>query len=349
MSLTGGLDGRMIMSRARTPSVKLPCYTFAGPLRDCTDVKIARRVARVCGQSHETISVGPSFFAQFPELAQKSVFISDGTMDVTGAVELYVNNLAARLAPVRLTGNYGSEIVRRNVAFKPGSACEAMLDPEFAKLVGKASLTYEEERRGHDLTFIAFKQTPWHHYGRLSVEQSCLTMRSPFLDNELVALVYRAPSRLVDSAELSLRLIAEGSARLGKIPTDRGLCYSPQPLVSDLLHCYREFTYKAEYAYDYGMPQWLAKIDHLLSSLHLERLFLGRQKFYHFRLWYRNELSSYVREVLLDPGSLGRSYLNGRGIRKIVTEHIKGVANYTSEIHQLLTSELIHRYLLEQH
>ncbi len=347
MSLTGGLDGRMIMTRVEAPSVKLPCYTFCGPYRDCLDLKIARRVARVCGQSHETISVGPSFFARFPELAGKCVFISDGTMDVSGAVELYVNSLAARLAPVRLTGNYGSEILRRHVAFKPGSTCPELFEPQFAALVSKSFGTYQAERGGHNLTFIAFKQTPWHHYGRLSVEQSCLTMRSPYLDNDLVALAYRAPLRLLDGPDVPLRLIGEASKRLGKIPTDRGLCSAPLPLVSDLLRFYREFTYKAEYAYDYGMPQWLAKIDNLFSHLHLENLFLGRQKFYHFRLWYRKELSTYVKDILLDPVSLGRPYLNGNRVRKIVTDHIRGVANYTTQIHQLITAELIHRSLLE--
>ena len=88
MSLTGGLDGRMIMAAAHLPPVKLPCYTFGGPYRECCDVKIARRVAKLCAQSHETISVGPAFFREFPELAEKTVYISDGTMDVSGAVSL---------------------------------------------------------------------------------------------------------------------------------------------------------------------------------------------------------------------------------------------------------------------
>ena len=35
-----------------------------------------------------------------------------------------------------------------------------------------------------------------------------------------------------------------------------------------------EFSFKAEYAYDYGMPQWLARIDHALRGVHLERSFL---------------------------------------------------------------------------
>ena len=54
--------------------------------------------------------------------------------------------------------------------------------------------------------------------------------------------------------------------------------------------CGLEFTFKAEYAYDYGMPQWVARIDHVLSPLHLERLFLGRHKYAHYRVWYRDVL-----------------------------------------------------------
>ncbi len=347
MSLTGGLDGRMIMAWADWHSLELPCYTFGGLYRDCADVKIARRIAKLCGQSHQTICVGPSFFREFPSLAEKAVFISDGTMDVSGAVELYVNRIAAQIAPVRLTGNYGSEIVRRHVAFKPGGPCEAMLDSEFAGLVRRASLTYEDENRGNKLTFIAFKQTPWHHYARLCVEQSQLTMRSPYLDNDLVSTVYQAPPDLAESVDLSLRLIARGNNRLGQIPTDRGLCYRPVPVFSKVLNGWREFTYKAEYAYDYGMPQWLAAIDHVLAPLQLERLFLGRQKFYHFRVWYRRELSQYVREVLLDERSLARPYVNGRRLAEIVDAHVNGLRNYTSEIHLALTAELIQRSLIE--
>ncbi len=348
MSLTGGLDGRMIMAWADRAPGNLPCYTFGGLYRDCCDVTIARKVAKICGQSHETICVGQSFFPEFPALAEKTVFLSDGRMDVSGAVELYVNRIAAGLAPVRLTGNYGSEILRRHVTFRPVSPCAEMLDPDFADLVRKASATYADERRGRKLSFIAFKQTPWLNGARLSVEQSQLTLRSPFLDNELVGLVYRAPAELAESPEVSLRLIADGSARLGRLPTDRGLRSRPVPVFSELLHAYREFTYKAEYAYDYGMPQWVAAIDHVLAPLRLERIFLGRQKFYHFRVWYRNELSRYVREVLLDPQSLARPYINGKGLAGLVDAHRKGVRNHTGEIHAALTAELIQRCLIER-
>jgi asparagine synthase (glutamine-hydrolysing) len=348
MSLTGGLDGRLMMAWANRPSGALPCYTFGSPYRDCNDVSIARRVAQLCRQSHTTIAVGHQFFSEFPSLAEQAVYVSDGTMDVTGAVELYVNRMARKIAPVRVTGNYGSEVLRGNVAFRPSSLHEGLLEPEFAKLVHTAGMTYDSECEGHSLSFIGFKQVPWHHSARLSVEQSQLTPRSPYLDNDLVALMYQAPPNLLLSKEPSLRLIAEGNPALAKLQTDRGLVYRPPPVLGTLQQLYEALTVKAEYAYDYGMPQWLARIDHLVAPLHLERLFLGRHRFYHFRVWYRDILSSYVQDILLDTCTRKRPYFRGTVLEDMVNAHLRGTRNYTLEIHQALTIELIHRLLIEQ-
>jgi asparagine synthase (glutamine-hydrolysing) len=348
MSLTGGLDGRMITAWANPSSGALPCYTFGGAYRECADVKIARRVAMLCGQSHRTIAVGADFLANFPSLAERAVFISDGAMDVTGAVELYANRIARQIAPVRLTGNYGSEILRGNVAFRPGKLAESLLEPEFAQSVRTAGATYQAERGGHPLSFVAFKQVPWHHYARLAIEQSQLTVRSPYLDNDLVALIYRAPSELLSSKEPSLRLIHEGNPLLAKIPTDRGLVYREAPFLGKVRKLGAEFTVKAEYAYDYGMPQRLAALDHLLAPLHLERLFLGRHKFYHFRVWYRDQLSQYLKEMLLDMRSRHRPYLRGQVLERMVNAHTKGCQNWTREIHRVLSLELLQRLLIER-
>jgi asparagine synthase (glutamine-hydrolysing) len=95
------------------------------------------------------------------------------------------------------------------------------------------------------------------------------------------------------------------------------------------------------------MPQWLARIDHTLAPLRLERLFLGRHKFAHYRVWYRDSLSDYVRETLLDSRSLSRPYLERARVKTIVDGHLSGTRNYTTEINKLLTLELIHRLLLD--
>src|SRR5439155_7975299 len=84
MSLTGGLDGRMIMAWASSLPGTLPCFSFGGIYRDCADVTLARQIAKMCHQSHQVITVGSEFLHAFPALAEKAIYVSDGTMDVTG-------------------------------------------------------------------------------------------------------------------------------------------------------------------------------------------------------------------------------------------------------------------------
>jgi asparagine synthase (glutamine-hydrolysing) len=348
MSLTGGVDGRMIMAWSQKQSGELPCYTFNGPYRNCADVEIARRVAKACGQTHQTIAIDDQFFSEFPALAERTVYLTDGAMDVTGAAELYVNRIARQIAPIRMTGNYGSEILRSHIAFKPNGLLNGIIDPALCSQVEEAAAVYAEERRGNRLSFIAFKQVPWHHHARLAVEQSQLNVRSPFLDNEIVALAFQATAETVHNPNFLLRLIAEGNRTLGEIPTDRGLIYPPHPLFTKIRKSWTEFLTKAEYAFDYGMPQWLARIDRISSPLRLERLFLGQQKFCHFRIWYRDRLAHYVREIMLDSRTRSRPYLNGRSLESITAAHLNGSGNFTVPIHKILSMELVHRLLIER-
>jgi asparagine synthase (glutamine-hydrolysing) len=347
VSLTGGVDSRMVMAWARQPAGMLPTYTFGGMYRDCTDVRIARRVAAICGQQHQVIPVADRFLEEFPSLADQTVYFTDGAMDVSGSPDLYVNRIARGIGPTRLTGNYGGEILRRIVAFKPMSL-RTRVFPDLAAAIADATERYSAELTENKLSFVAFKQVPWHHYSRLALEQSQLTLRSPYLDNDLVALSFRAPPELATSNELALRLIADGNPALAAIGTDRGVLHQSVPLVTQLQHLYQEFTFKAEYAYDYGMPQWLARLDRRMRALHLERLFLGRHKFYHFRYWYRTALAPYLKETLLDARSRSRAYLDGAVLERMVRDHTSGNGNFTLEIHRLLSLELIHRTLLER-
>ncbi|MGA3316334.1 MAG: asparagine synthase-related protein [Candidatus Korobacteraceae bacterium] len=347
MSLTGGLDTRMIMAWHKPPAGSLPCYTFGGMFRDCQDVIVAQQVARACGQSHEVILVGNEFLSRFPHYAQRTVYLTDGCIDVSHSPDLYVNEQAREIAPVRMTGNYGGEVLRRVRAFKPVEPATGLFRPELLSHVQAAGNTYAGLLRGHPLSFSVFRQAPWHHYGLLSLEQTQISLRSPYLDNEFVRTVFRAPQSSLTNNDVSLRLIADGNTALLRIRTDRGVAGDQDPLSAAITRNLLEFTFKAEYAYDYGMPQWMARIDHLFSPLHLERLFLGRHKFYHFRVWYRDALADYVREMLLDSRTLSRPYLRRNGLEAVVQGHLAGDGNYTTPIHKVLTLELVHRLFLD--
>lgn len=346
LSLTGGVDSRLILAWAQRPPGMLPCYTWGGKYRDCADVKIARRAARISHQPHKTILVGDDFLSQFPELAARTTYISDGTMDVTGSIDLYVQRQARQIAPVRLSGVCGGEILRRLVMFKPDPPQEDLFDPELARSFRDAAITYASELQGHRLSFTAFKQAPWYMASKFTLERSQITYRTPYFDNDLIALAYQTPAHLL-SNDPAIRLIADGNQALGKIGTDRGIASRSIPGITYIRHAYQEFTFKAEYAYDYRMPQWLARLDHIFAPLHLERLFIGRHKFHHFRVWYRDELSRHLKEMLLDSEARSRPYLRAHSLETIVKAHTNGYRNYAFEIHKILTLELIQRKFVE--
>jgi asparagine synthase (glutamine-hydrolysing) len=346
VSLTAGIDTRMIMAWHKAPQGSLPCYSFGGMFRDSQDVLVARQVAHACGQPHQVIAVGTEFLSQFPHYAERTVRLTDGCVGVNHSPDLYVNERAAEIAPVRMTGNYGGEVLRRVRAFKPVQPLSDLFCPEFLPEITAAKKTYAGLLQGHPLSFALFRQAPWHHYGLQALEQTQLSLRSPYLDNDFVRTVFRAPNSATANSEVSCRLIADGNADLTNIRTDRTPISGQNGWRTRAIRSYLDFTAKAEYAYDCGMPQWAARIDHVLAPLHPERLFLGRHKFYHFRVWYRDTLSSYIKEMLLDPRTLSRPYYQRPTLERIVSSHLKGERNYTAEIHKILTLELISRTLL---
>jgi asparagine synthase (glutamine-hydrolysing) len=346
MTLTGGLDTRVIMACHASAPGTLPTYTFVGPYRDCYDVRIGRHVAEVCQQPHQVITIGDEFLKNFSSYAERSVYLTEGTIDVYRASDLYVSEKARQIAPVKVVGTYGSEIVRQAVMFKPMPPPQGVFRPELLAYVQQARSTYAELRRQHPVTFAAFRQSPWYHHGILALEQSQLSVRSPFLDNDFVRTVFRSPQSYGPQGDdIRLRLIGSNPA-LASFRTDRGVGGKPG-LASKISNQFLEFTFKAEYAYDYGMPQWLARMDHAFSALHFERMFLGRHKLLHFRVWYRDALKDYVREMLLDPRTLSRPYVERANVESMVKGHLKGDRNYTTAIHKLLTLELVHRLFFD--
>ena len=343
VSLTGGLDTRIILAWHKAQPNSLPCYTYGSMYHDNQDVQLARRVAKIYGQQHQVIMTGAEFLNKFAHYAERSIYLTDACVDLNRSPDLYVSEKAREIAPVRMVGTYGSEMLLHAVMFKAEKPAAGLYKQEFEPQIESAKRTYDTSRQVNPMTFVAFRQSPWHHFGVLGLEQTQVAVRSPFLDNDLVETIYKAPGPVAVNEQARLRLIREGNAELAKLRTDRGVGGNASALTRGLL----QFTFKAEYAYDYGMPQWIAQVDHLFAPLHLERLWLGRHKVFHFRVWYRDQLANYVREMLLDQRSLTRPYLNAASVRNMVTGHLKGNRNYTTEIHRLLTLELTHRLFLD--
>ena len=211
VSLTGGLDTRIIMAWRKAPFGTLPCYTFGSMYRENQDVQLARRVAKICGQPYQVITVDSECLAKFAHYAERTLYLTDGCVDVSRSPDLYSNEMARQIAPVRMVGTFGSEIIRGAVMFKAVMPLARYLSAK------KLSHKYHKQARPTAIksmvtgqASVAFRQSATYHFGVLMLEQSQLTLRSPYLDNEIVRTVFRAP-RVESREDVRLRLIRDGS------------------------------------------------------------------------------------------------------------------------------------------
>jgi len=347
LSLTGGLDTRLIMAYRHDSQIPLPCYTFGGQHGDVLDVRIARKIALAHDLAHSVVRLDSKFFSTFQDVAERSIYITDGALDVCGSHELYLNGLARQIAPIRLTGNYGSEILRNASTFKAATISEELFHPDFSRYVSEARRTFSEVSRGNRLSVTAFKEVPWSLFGSLAAAQSQLTVRSPYMDNDLAGLAYQAPRDANVNKELFIQLITDIDRDFMSIRTDRGIGGGSHVVFSKLIQLLYAVWFKMEWYYNDGLPHWMSRPDAMLSPFHPERLILGHHKYLHYRLWFRNELSGYVREMLLDRRTGSRPYFNKKFVGHMVVAHLQGNGNYTNEINKAITTELLHRVVME--
>jgi asparagine synthase (glutamine-hydrolysing) len=348
ISLTGGLDTRMVIAAIETNNKYFPCYTFGSMYQKTFDVKVASEVADICNQSFSELVLGEEFLKHFKYWHEKAVYLSDGYIGFSGASELYMNKLARKIAPVRLTGNYGSEVLRGVRAFKYGVPKVDYLNTELRPFVLEAGKNFKRLEAYGQLTFALFSQAPLQGYGRLSIEKSQLQPRTPFMDNDLVKLVYQAPLSFLKSNQVTEAVIRHYNSKLLKITTDLGLLGQGSLLKRSIIRIHREALFKGEYWSGHGMPGWLAALSRERLGGIIEKTFVGRHKFQHFRLWSQRALSNYLSETLIQGVKRFPEYFNIRKVEGMLHEHINGLNNHSNEIDKLLTLILAHQTLISE-
>jgi asparagine synthase (glutamine-hydrolysing) len=344
ISLTGGLDTRMIMACRPAERHDLISYTFAGPTGDTVDVRLAAQVAKASGVPHHVLRLGEDFFSNYGSLVDRTVYITDGYLGACGAHEIYLNKEARQLSPVRLTGNFGSEILRRATTFKRVGFSAELLHPDVRRALSPERLSPRQVAT-HPVSFAACEEIPWHLFGLLRAGQSHVTTRMPYLSNALVALAFRAPEQLRGSSTPALRVIRNTAPELARIRTDSGLL--PASTLSSFLGTlwYRP-TFKLDYWRSVELPKPLSVFDAPISGLLARIPLIHEHRYLHYRRWFRKPLADYVREQLSDPQLL-RSHLWNRDVLEHLAEdHISGRKNYLHEIATVLTCSAIERLLL---
>lgn len=342
ISLTGGLDSRMILA-CLPENIPAPiCYTYAAE-DETLDTLLAGRVAAQCGLEHQIFQLESNFFAHFAEHAERTVFATDGCAGILESHEIYLSRQAREISPVRLTGNYGSEILRNTSTFKPLNLDPQILSPDILQSVQSHQQRLADAAES-PVRFALLKEIPWRLAGTRLANRPWLSFRTPYLDNELCALAFRAPDEILHSPQATLEIIAQSNPALAAIPTNKGLLING----SGPSYRFRRTAYtlnaKLDYYCNEGLPDRLSRADPLLYAMKRHSRVFGRHSFLNYRRWFRTSLADYLQEALIDAASC--PYFNPRVVRKIAEDHIRGRKNRLREINAVLTLHAVDRLLL---
>lgn len=346
LSLTAGLDMRAIVAALHEDNRLVPCYTFGGSWGELFDISVARKIAKIYNQPFEAINIGSRFLKGFPEFARRTIYVSDGTHDAFGAHDVYFNEIARKIAPIRLSGKFGSEVVRIRRLVDSLTYPSGLLQPDLASLVEELPPYAEINPNGHPLTRVVFEEIPWHEFGKIAIEQSELTFRTPYLDNELVKLMYQAPSAVRKVGRVQEEYVRDKSRELSTIATNMGKFVCDNRMITKLLYGAALALIKVEYIYLFATPHWVTRVDRSLAKLRLEKILSGRQKWEGYRLWIKTQFSEFIKETLLNPQANYTRHFEKRTVERMLRGHLAGTHNYLNEINRALTVELIYATLL---
>ncbi len=74
---------------------------------------------------------------------------------------------------------------------------------------------------------------------------------------------------------------------------------------------------------------------------------LGQHKYLPYRAWFRNELHTYMHEVLTDSRTRRNPFWNADGLARVASDHTSGRRNCLREIHAVLALDAVERTLLQ--
>jgi asparagine synthase (glutamine-hydrolysing) len=308
------------------------------------DDRVAARVAAACGLEHRLLRLGPDFFSNFAAHADRTVFITDGCSGVLGAHEIWLHRQARALATVRLTGNYGSEICRAITTFKPLGLAAEIFSPEFRpEILAAAGLLLAE--KAHPDTFAAFQEVPLNLFGNLAAGRSQINFRTPYLDNELVALCCQCPSDLKKSSLQAMRLVKACSPALDRIPTDRGYISDRRDPEILARRVFAEVTFKLDYCSNAGLPRPFGPLDPMFKPVARALGIAGLHKFLKYSTWFRNDLADYVAAHIPAAANMADGFWDRRGLEAMARQHLAGRKDFPCEINAALTLESLARQL----
>ena len=349
MSLSGGLDSRVILSALSPADRSVITYTVGVP--GCADEAIANRLSRLARTTHRFFAIDERYLRDFLPNLERMVTLTDGMYLSHGLTEMLALGALDELAPEVLLRGHCGELAKTSLAW-PFHTDDAV----YAGTGREAFVSYMAERANYvsrgvspselfidaDLSGAAVESlramvsdvdlTPAQlcTYVYIEAHQRRFTVPSlelfrtrvrvglPFADTGFLEVLLRGPADWRDGTDIHKFIIRTNDARLLAVRnSNTGAPAGAGPLVEAVMD----------------------KVNTVLKRLNAP----GYRHYHRLDRWMHGELLASVEAVLLDPMTLARGAFRPEVIRRLVSELRAGRTEHAHLLEVLLHIELWQR------
>ena len=351
LSLSGGLDTRVILSALDRRRVPVSTFTLGG--KGCADEVIGNRLSQMARTNHRFVELGDRYVGGLVPSLRRMVSLTDGMYVSHGFTEtLALQAFEESDFSVLLRGHCG-ELAKASTAwpFHTDAQTYAMKSTEefipylFARLDslyhgGSTAGLFEDPwaevfaggsaRRSLEQSLAGVPLSPpdlcsylyLHEYHRrvtipsLEIFRHVVDVRMPLADFDFIERVFQGPSSWRDGTDIHRSLIAGNDRRyLAVRNPNTGAPAGAGPL--------REAVFD--------------KVNSLLRRLNV----YGYRHYHNFfDGWMRHAFLEGVEQVLLNPGTLARGIVREPALRRLVDEAKRGAHGHDHLLQVLTIVEL---------
>ncbi len=307
---------KILIENALFGPEKVPCYTAVGAYCYPQGLINAEKITADTKQPLKRISLGTDFIENLYSFCVGAVAISGGKICEDGAAELYISKLAREISPIQISSSYSDLIFNKKNAVKIYQNSFKGFNKQFQEMINIANEENEDKAPNYlgccnsvD-RFLNIELLPL-------IRGTQLVTRSPFLDNDLVDLAFRALSEYLYFDDMY-----------------SGLNDNKDKFWSSWQSKVRNIRYL---------------LSSLVAGLHFGHFkSIGKsQSMVGRRFWDSPKVLKFIQEILSDPSSLGRPYLDKRTIDNIIKDKNFLNRSFTTDISMLFHAEIINRVFVD--
>jgi len=361
--LSGGIDSSTVVAlMARFSSKPVKTFSIGFAEDDFNETGHARAVAEKFSTDHHQLVLQPQFSATLDTLTH---FLEEPFADASILPTYHVSSLARRYVTVALSGDGGDELFagydryqvhldRQKLNPLPGAWGDfyrQRLFPRLPSSMPARRLWYNLSLAGTERYLDSIAHSPVRERERSLFSAEFLhwaeSQESPFA-------IYRDildhapasdPLSQLQYLDLKTYLPADILTKVDRM----SMATSLEVRVPLLDHVLAEWVTALPIRFKMRGKQRKYLLTRLAERLGVPSQVLHRpKKGFAMPLvhWMRNELKAELLDILTEPRTLARGYLNLARLRKVMSEHTSGQRDHSAQLWQLLILELWHRNYL---